>query len=476
MPLGHDPGDVVDELHHDAAVHGAEQVGVEDGHDPAERAARGAGRLARRRGGFGHGAQGYGRRSERTQGLAGGLVARRRPWRPRASSRRPPRGGSSGGDALAVGPSSAPAGPGAATDRTRAATPRTAAAASAAVVPADREAAARRPPAAATFARSRSSRAGGAGRWTSGCCSRCCSCSCWWSAALLYFFCRIEKVDALHDYDGRPAAASGTNWLIVGSDSREGLSDEEVKDLHLGKVGGRRTDTIILLHKPESGAPTLVSLPRDSYVPIPGHGRDKLNAAYAFGGAPLLAQTVETVTGLRIDHYAEVGFGGFVGMTDAVGGVELCPKRNIRDHKSGLNVAKGCQEMDGATALAYVRARYFDPQGDLGRVQRQQEFLGAVFDEAVEPGDAAQPVPHPVARQRRHHGADHRRGRRPGVAGAVRARDARGGRRRRQPDHGAGGRPELPDVQRCLGRALGPRPGPRAVPLPRRQLTPAAPR
>jgi LCP family protein required for cell wall assembly len=209
---------------------------------------------------------------------------------------------------------------------------------------------------------------------------------------LVYFVSRIDKVDALRDYDGRPAAGSGTNWLVVGSDSREGLSDEQVKDLHLGKVGGQRTDTIILLHKPASGAPTLVSLPRDSYVPIPGHGRNKLNAAYAIGGPALLARTVETVTGLRIDHYAAVGFGGFVGMTDAVGGVELCPTRHIRDHKSGLNVAKGCQEMDGATALAYVRARYFDPQGDLGRVKRQQEFLGAVFDEAVSPATLLNPI------------------------------------------------------------------------------------
>ena len=99
-----------------------------------------------------------------------------------------------------------------------------------------------------------------------------------------------------------------------------------------------------------------MSLPRDSYVPIPGHGRDKLNAAYAIGGPALLAQTVETVTGLRLDHYAEVGFGGFVGMTDAVGGVELCPKRHIRDRKSGLNVPKGCQQMDGPDG-AGLRAR-----------------------------------------------------------------------------------------------------------------------
>ncbi len=208
---------------------------------------------------------------------------------------------------------------------------------------------------------------------------------------MLFFYSRIEKVDALRDYDGRPEAASGTNWLIVGSDSREGLSDEQVEELHLGKIEGRRTDTIILLHRPASGKPTLVSLPRDWYVPIPGRDRNKLNAAYAFGGPALLVQTVETVTGLHIDHYAEVGFGGFVGMTDAVGGVELCPARRIRDRKSGLDVQKGCQEMDGPTALAYVRARYFDPQGDLGRVKRQQEFLGAVFDEAVSPATLLNP-------------------------------------------------------------------------------------
>jgi LCP family protein required for cell wall assembly len=202
---------------------------------------------------------------------------------------------------------------------------------------------------------------------------------------VLFFFSRVGKVDALADYDGRPEATPGQDWLLVGSDSREGLSDEQVKQLHLGKIGGRRTDTIILLHVPSSGPSTMVSLPRDSYVPIPGHGRNKLNAAYAFGGAPLLAQTVERVTGIRLDHYAEIGFGGFVGMTDAVGGVELCPKRNIRDKKSGLRVQKGCQEMDGGTALAYVRARYFDPKGDLGRVERQQEFLGAVFAKATSP-------------------------------------------------------------------------------------------
>jgi LCP family protein required for cell wall assembly len=204
---------------------------------------------------------------------------------------------------------------------------------------------------------------------------------------LLFFYTRIEKVDALQDYDGRPAETAGQTWLLVGSDSREGLSAEERKLLHAGNAGGRRTDTIILLHKPsDGGPPTMVSLPRDSYVPIPGHGRNKLNAAYAFGGAPLLAQTVERVTGIRLDHYTEIGFGGFVGVVDSIGGVELCPPKAIKDKKSGLNVKAGCQEMDGPTSLGYVRARYFDPKGDLGRVERQQDFLSAIFKRAGSPG------------------------------------------------------------------------------------------
>lgn len=234
-------------------------------------------------------------------------------------------------------------------------------------------------------------RRGGAGRWTRRLLVALLLVLALLVALFLYFYARIEKTDAVGDYDGRPEAGSGTNWLIVGSDSREGLSREQRRELKLGNAEGRRTDTIILLHRAESGPPTLVSLPRDSYVPIPGYGRNKLNAAFAFGGPELLVQTVEQVTGLRIDHYAEVGFGGFVGMTDAVGGVELCPERRIRDAKSGLRVSKGCQEMDGSTALAYVRARYFDPKGDLGRVERQQEFLGAVFDRAASPATLLNP-------------------------------------------------------------------------------------
>ena len=107
---------------------------------------------------------------------------------------------------------------------------------------------------------------------------------------VFFFYSRIGKVDALQDYAGRPAATPGQDWLLVGSDSRAGLSNKQTRKLHVGHAAGQRTDTIILLHKPRSGPATLVSLPRDSYVPIPGHGRNKLNAAYAFGGAPLLVR------------------------------------------------------------------------------------------------------------------------------------------------------------------------------------------
>ena len=91
----------------------------------------------------------------------------------------------------------------------------------------------------------------------------------------------------------------------------------------------------------------MVSIPRDSYVPIPGYGEDKINAAFAEGGAPLLAQTVEQATGIRLDHYAEIGFDGFAVMVDAVGGVTMCPTEPISDPLAGIDLPAGCQKLDG---------------------------------------------------------------------------------------------------------------------------------
>lgn len=198
----------------------------------------------------------------------------------------------------------------------------------------------------------------------------------------------LNRIDALAGYPERVADTPGTNWLIVGSDSRAGLTADQAAELSTGDesgAGGQRTDTIMLLHLSAAGdPPSLVSLPRDSAVPVPGRGRLKLNAAYAFGGPALLVQTVETVTGVHIDHYAEIGFSGFASIVDAIGGVQLCPTEPISDPLAGLDIQAGCQELDGPQALGYVRTRQ-TPLGDLDRVARQREFLGALMAEASSP-------------------------------------------------------------------------------------------
>jgi LCP family protein required for cell wall assembly len=185
----------------------------------------------------------------------------------------------------------------------------------------------------------------------------------------------------------------GTVWLLVGSDSREDLTKAERKELRTGSEEGQRTDTIMLVHMRAGGAPTLVSVPRDSWVTIPAHtatnGSDvgarsgKINAAYAFGGAPLLSETIEYNTGLHVDHYMEVGMGGIVTMTNAVGGIEVCFEEAIKDANSGLDVEAGCQTLDGAESLAWVRMRYADPRGDLGRIERQQEYVRLMMQEIL---------------------------------------------------------------------------------------------
>nr|WP_083827055.1 LCP family protein [Corynebacterium nuruki] len=199
--------------------------------------------------------------------------------------------------------------------------------------------------------------------------------SAWWVDS------KLQRVDALANYDGRPGNTKGTNWLLVGSDSREGMSEEEGERYSAGDLseGGSRTDSIIVVHVPGPGAkPTMVSIPRDSYVDVPGYGMDKINASFSYGGPQLLQQTIEQNTGMRIDHYMEIGFGGFGSIVDAVGGVTLCPKEPIDDPMAGINIPAGCQKMDGPTALGYVRTRYTSANGDLDRVERQREFLTAV--------------------------------------------------------------------------------------------------
>lgn len=202
---------------------------------------------------------------------------------------------------------------------------------------------------------------------------------------------KVTKVDAIPT-DNRPADGKGKNIVLVGSDSREGLTAEQRDNLATGRADGKRTDSIMLLHIPDSGDPTLVSLPRDSYVPIPGRGRNKINASYSIGGPQLLVRTVESATGLRVDGYMEIGFGGFASVVDSVGGVEMCLKKPMKDVKAGIDLPAGCQTLDGKNALGYVRARYSDPLGDLGRAERQRQFLGALMNKMATPANLINPV------------------------------------------------------------------------------------
>ncbi|MFF3215130.1 LCP family protein [Streptomyces sp. NPDC002886] len=201
----------------------------------------------------------------------------------------------------------------------------------------------------------------------------------------------------------RPKEGDCTTYLIVGSDSREGMSAEDKKKLHTGSAEGKRTDSMMILAKCSSGN-TMISLPRDSDVEIPsfvgsesgkkfaGTGkRTKLNAAYAQDGPELLVRTVEFNTGLRIDHYAEIGFAGFANIVDALGGVELNIEKGFKDEKSGADFKEGTQTLNGEQSLAYVRTRYAFAESDLQRTKNQQKFLSALASQAATPSTILNP-------------------------------------------------------------------------------------
>ena len=217
----------------------------------------------------------------------------------------------------------------------------------------------------------------------------------------------IPKVDAFAGLDDRPKReSSAVNYLIVGSDTREGLTRAEIKKLKVGGTevaAGKRSDTMLLVHiSKKRDKAAIISIPRDTYAQIPEHENSqgklipaaysKINSSFNWGGAPLLIQTFEEMSGLRIDHYIEVNFVGFVRMVDALGGVEICTKRDIDDPKSHLVLPAGRHVLDGLDSLKYVRTRYFDGLGDLGRMKRQQEFAGAMLRKATSAGVLLNPV------------------------------------------------------------------------------------
>ncbi|MFP3992407.1 LCP family protein [Streptomyces sp. E11-3] len=201
----------------------------------------------------------------------------------------------------------------------------------------------------------------------------------------------------------RPDGGKGTNYLIVGSDSREGLSADDRKRLRTGSAEGKRTDSMMILHVGDNGN-TMISLPRDSDVRIPSFkgsesgklfparaGTTKLNAAYAMDGPELLVRTVEANTGLRIDHYAEIGFGGFASIVDAVGGVEIQIDQKMKDKKSGSDFEPGKHTLNGEQSLAFVRQRYGLQGGDLDRTKNQQKFLSALASQTATPSTVLNP-------------------------------------------------------------------------------------
>ena len=218
----------------------------------------------------------------------------------------------------------------------------------------------------------------------------------------------IKRIDVFGKLDSRPEKTSkALNYLLVGSDTREGLTKEQMKVLRVGSTktaAGGRSDTMFLIHISKArDKAMIVSLPRDSLVTIPAHrssdgtkdiaaAKSKINAAFAWGGAPLLIETVELATNLRIDHYIEVNFAGFARIVDALGGIEVCTKKDIDDPKSHLVLAAGVHTLNGIESLKYVRTRGIDGLGDIGRMQRQQQFMSSVLRKATSTGVLLNPI------------------------------------------------------------------------------------
>jgi len=208
----------------------------------------------------------------------------------------------------------------------------------------------------------------------------------------------VNRTDAIPTSGNEETVDTGEamNLLLVGNDSRASASEEELAQLNTEANAGTNTDTMILVHVPADGsAASFISFPRDSYVEIPGYGMDKLNAAYAYGsqeapegasddavqaaGAQLLIKTLSSLTGLRIDHYAEVDLLGFFKLSSVVGGVEVNLCAPAKDSFSGVDLPAGVQTISGEQALAFVRQRHGLDGGDFDRIVRQQTFIAGMI-------------------------------------------------------------------------------------------------
>src|SRR6478735_11289189 len=206
--------------------------------------------------------------------------------------------------------------------------------------------------------------------------------------AVTHYSSNIDRVPITHAQGVNLQAATGgaQNILVIGSDTREGLTAAQRKELSTGKSECNCTDTIMLMHlaKDAEGA-TVVSFPRDLMVDVPAftdssgteHSAStrQINTAYALGGPSLVVQTVEQLTDIHIDHYVQVRFSGVVHVVDAIGGVDVCVKKSFTDKSTHLALSAGTHTLDGIDALKYVRLRHVGDGSDLGRIQRQQQFV-----------------------------------------------------------------------------------------------------
>ncbi|MFD0903969.1 LCP family protein [Actinomadura sediminis] len=204
----------------------------------------------------------------------------------------------------------------------------------------------------------------------------------------------IDRIQGVMPEANRPGpnVAGTENWLLVGSDRR---SDEQTtgEGNEAWKPGQQRTDTIMLMHLPADRKKAyLISFPRDSWVDVPGYGKQKINAAFSFGGPKLLIQTIEGLTGVRIDHYGAIDFAGFESMVDALGGVTVNIKKSVYDPARKVNWEAGPQELNGEEALLFVRQRYNLPNGDFDRMKRQQALLRALAKKSADSGTLTNPL------------------------------------------------------------------------------------
>ncbi len=185
-----------------------------------------------------------------------------------------------------------------------------------------------------------------------------------------------------------------TTFLLAGVDRRsEKPTTGSNAAADLWKPGAQRSDTLMLVRlDTETGEAHTVSIPRDSWVAVPGHGTAKVNAAFSWGGPPLLIKTVERLTDIRIDHFGVVDWHGFRSLTDAVGGVPITVGEDSYDPQQDRHFTSGTRTMDGDEALAYVRQRHGLPGHELDRIERQQQFLHSLVGEVRDETGVTEPL------------------------------------------------------------------------------------